>query len=207
MLISMYLYQVGKFLWTAQHDATVGVKELGLIYMKVTCLDDGAECRDDSQWWCWWWWWWYQWSWPSLVVKINAHDKCTVVILFLFLFRVILIIWKYTITMIVFIISKLHCSVKVYRCLGCPETFTLGTASLQIELHPHGWLISTRGRGRLNARQWPCERTSALYTVYSSFFKQGSDISHVKEQARYTLCTHRPFLQRSDMSHAKEQAP
>ena len=33
---------------------------------------------------------------------------------------------------------KLHCSVKVYRCLGCPETSTVGTASLQIELHPHG---------------------------------------------------------------------
>ena len=102
---------------------------------------------------------------------------------------------------------KLHCSVKVYRCLGCPETSTVGTASLQIELHPHGWLISTKGRGRLNARQWPCERTSALHTVKSSFFKQGSDISHAKEQARYTLCTHRLFLQRSDMSHAKEQAP
>ena len=102
---------------------------------------------------------------------------------------------------------KLHCSVKVYRCLRCPETSTFGTASLQIELHPHGWLISTMGRGRLNARQWPRERTSTLHTVYSSFFKQGSDISHAKEQARYTLCTHRPFLQRSDMSHAKEQVP
>ena len=33
------------------------------------------------------------------------------------------------------------------------------------------------------------------------------DSEHAKEQARYTLCTHRPFLQRSDMSHAKEQAP
>ena len=49
MLISMYLHQVGKFYELYNMDATVGVKELGLIYMKVTCLDDGAKCRDDSQ--------------------------------------------------------------------------------------------------------------------------------------------------------------
>ena len=48
MLISTYLYQVGKFYKLYNMDATVGVKELGLIYMKVTCLDDGVECRDDS---------------------------------------------------------------------------------------------------------------------------------------------------------------
>ena len=48
MLLSMYLYQVGKFYELHNMDATVGVKELGLIYMKVTCLDDGAECRDDN---------------------------------------------------------------------------------------------------------------------------------------------------------------
>ena len=48
MLISMYLYQVGKFYELHNTDATVGVKELALIHMKVTCLDDGAECRDDS---------------------------------------------------------------------------------------------------------------------------------------------------------------
>ena len=44
----MYLYQVGKFYELHNMDATVGVKELGFIYMKVTCLNDGAECRDDS---------------------------------------------------------------------------------------------------------------------------------------------------------------
>ena len=44
----MYLYQVGKFYERNNMDATVGVKELGLIYMKVTCLDDGSEFRDDS---------------------------------------------------------------------------------------------------------------------------------------------------------------
>ena len=49
MLIFMYLRQVGKFYELYNMDATVGVKELGLIYMKVTCLDDGAKCRDDSQ--------------------------------------------------------------------------------------------------------------------------------------------------------------
>ena len=48
MLLSMYLYQVGKFYELHNMDATVGVKELGLIYMKVTCLNDGAERRDDS---------------------------------------------------------------------------------------------------------------------------------------------------------------
>ena len=48
VLIFMHLYQVGKFYELYNMDATVGVKELGLIYMKVTCLDDGAECRDDS---------------------------------------------------------------------------------------------------------------------------------------------------------------
>ena len=48
MLISMCLYQVGKFYELYSMDATVGVKELGLIYMKVICLDDGAEFRDDS---------------------------------------------------------------------------------------------------------------------------------------------------------------
>ena len=48
MLISMYLYQVGKFYKLYNMDATLGVKELGLIYMKVASLDDGAECRDDS---------------------------------------------------------------------------------------------------------------------------------------------------------------
>ena len=48
MLLSKYLYQVGKFYELQNMDATVGVKELGLIYMKVTCLNDGAECRDDS---------------------------------------------------------------------------------------------------------------------------------------------------------------
>ena len=48
MLISMYLYQVGKFYELYNIDATVGVKQLGLIYMKVTCVDDSAECRDDS---------------------------------------------------------------------------------------------------------------------------------------------------------------
>ena len=32
----MYLYQVGKFYELHNMDATVGVKELGLIYMKVT---------------------------------------------------------------------------------------------------------------------------------------------------------------------------
>ena len=36
MLISMYLRQVGKFYELYNMDATVGVKELGLIYMKVT---------------------------------------------------------------------------------------------------------------------------------------------------------------------------
>ena len=36
MLISMYLCQVGKFYELYNMDATVGVKELGLIYMKVT---------------------------------------------------------------------------------------------------------------------------------------------------------------------------
>ena len=44
----MYLYQVGKFYELYNMDATVGVKELGLIYMKVTCLNDGAEFRDDN---------------------------------------------------------------------------------------------------------------------------------------------------------------
>ena len=44
----MYLYQVGKFYELYNMDATVGVKELCLIYMKVTCLNDGAECRDDN---------------------------------------------------------------------------------------------------------------------------------------------------------------
>ena len=36
MLIFMYLRQVGKFYELYNMDATVGVKELGLIYMKVT---------------------------------------------------------------------------------------------------------------------------------------------------------------------------
>ena len=36
MLISVYLRQVGKFYELYNMDATVGVKELGLIYMKVT---------------------------------------------------------------------------------------------------------------------------------------------------------------------------
>ena len=44
----MYLYQVGKFYELYNMDATVGVKELGLIYMKVTCLNDGAEFREDN---------------------------------------------------------------------------------------------------------------------------------------------------------------
>ena len=43
----MYLHQVGKFYELYNMDATVGVKELGLIYMKVTCRVDGAKCRDD----------------------------------------------------------------------------------------------------------------------------------------------------------------
>ena len=33
------------------------------------------------------------------------------------------------------------------------------------------------------------------------------DSDHAKEQARCTLCTHRPFLQTSNMSRAKEKAP
>ena len=39
-------------------------------------------------------------------------------------------------------------------------------------------------------RHEPLEGTSALYTVYASFFflKQRSDMSHSEEQARYALC-------------------
>ena len=141
--------------------------------------------------------------------KINAHDKYTVVISFFVFISSNINIWKYTITMIMFIINFKNCIVQC-RFVGAwvvQRPPLLDQPASMIELHPHGWLISTKGRGRLNARQWPCERTSALHTVKSSFFKQGSDISHAKEQARYTLCTHRLFLQRSDMSHAKEQAP
>ena len=39
-------------------------------------------------------------------------------------------------------------------------------------------------------RHKPRERTSALHTVYASFFKQRSDIRHAKEQAGYTLYIH-----------------
>ena len=37
-------------------------------------------------------------------------------------------------------------------------------------------------------RHKPREGTSALRTMYASFYKQRSDISHRKEQASYTLC-------------------
>ena len=53
MLISMYLRQVGKFYELYNMDATVGVKELGLIYMKVTnalmmVLNVGMAVNDDD---------------------------------------------------------------------------------------------------------------------------------------------------------------
>ena len=53
MLISMYLRQVGKFYELYNMDATVGVKELGLIYMKVTnalmmVLNVGMTVNDDD---------------------------------------------------------------------------------------------------------------------------------------------------------------
>ena len=48
----------------------------------------------------------------------------------------------------------------------------------------------------------PLRGTSALHTVYASFFKQRSDISYAKEQAPYTVYA---FKQISDISHAKEQ--
>ena len=48
--------------------------------------------------------------------------------------------------------------------------------------------------------------TSALHTLYYSFFKQIYDISHAKEQARCTLCIHRSEVkQRYDLGHAKEE--
>ena len=53
MLIFMYLRQVGKFYELYNMDATVGVKELGLIYMKVTnalmmVLNVGMTVNDDD---------------------------------------------------------------------------------------------------------------------------------------------------------------
>ena len=39
----------------------------------------------------------------------------------------------------------------------------------------------------------PLEGTRALHTVYASFFKQTSHISHHKEQAPYTLCMEKTF--------------
>ena len=49
----MYLRQVGKFYELYNMDATVGVKELGLIYMKVTnalmmVLNVGMTVNDDD---------------------------------------------------------------------------------------------------------------------------------------------------------------
>ena len=37
-VLNLHLYQVGKFYELYNMDATVGVKELGLIYMKVTLI-------------------------------------------------------------------------------------------------------------------------------------------------------------------------
>ena len=47
---------------------------------------------------------------------------------------------------------------------------------------------------------------SALHTVYASFCKQRSDISHSKEQAPLHIVYSSFFKQRSDISHEKEQA-
>ena len=47
MLLSMYLYQVGKFYELHNMDATVGVKELGLIYMMMV-LNVGMTVSNDA---------------------------------------------------------------------------------------------------------------------------------------------------------------
>ena len=68
----------------------------------------------------------------------------------------------------------------------------LGTAT-KLWSRTSGQVVSTQQTELSSGSSFYANRregTSALHTVYASFYKQWSHMSHAKEQARYTLYIH-----------------